>query len=193
MSGLPGGIEGLDERQRTGWGPALLALGVGAFIFGVLFLVTGIKDAVDAASSIREDAVATGLVGESIPIEGADAEQTVYLDLDGIVNSVTQEAIVADTDCQVKAGDFRDSFSGSRQGVSTTVGDLSSVGTFTLPEGFGRLECVNRGGRQVPLIVTPQGGGAVFIAVLKIIGGVVLAGLGATMAVIGFIRRRRRA
>ena len=191
MSGLPGGIEGLDDRPRTGWGPLLLALGLAGVLVGVFFVVTGIKDAVEAATGIREEAVATGSVGESIPIEGADAKQTVYLDLDGIINSVTQESIVANTDCQVTAGDFRDSFSGSRQGVSTTIGDLSSVGTFTLPEGFGRLECVHRGGRQVPLIVSPQGGGAVFVAVLKIIGGVVLAGLGITLLVIGLLRRRR--
>ncbi len=157
MSGLPGGIDALDERTRTGWGPFLLALGAAAVIFGVLFVVNGIKNAVDAATGIREDAVATGFVGCRSRIEGADAKQTVYLDLDGIVNSVTQEAIVADTDCRVIAGDFRAGFSGSRQGVSTTIGDLSSVGTFTLPEGFGRLECVNRGDRQVPLIVTPTG------------------------------------
>lgn len=169
----------------TGFGGAV------AVLAGVYLLVTGILGAVEAATGIREDAVATGVVGESIAIEGADAKQTVYLDLAGVLNSVTQERIVADTRCEVTAEGFRDAFSGSFQGVSTTIGNLSSVGTFTLPEGFGRLQCAGAAAGR-PLIVSPKGGGAVFAAVLKIIGGLVLAGLGATVCIIGFLRRRRR-
>ena len=166
--------------------------GVVAVLLGVYLLVTGVLGAVEAATGIREEAVATGSVGESIAIEGASAKQTVYLDLDGVINSVTQERIVAATRCEVTAEGFRDSFSGSVQGVSTTIGDLSSVGTFTLPEGFGRLECAGAGAGR-PLIVSPKGGGAVFAAVLKIIGGAILAGLGIAVAIIGFLRRRRAA
>lgn len=195
MSGLPGGIDGLHDRPRTRGGSVLMALGAAGLIVGVLFVAIGIGDAVEEASGIREDAVAAGAVGESIAIEGADGKQTVYLDLDGISNSVTQERIVAATDCQVTAEGFRDDFTGSRQGVSTTIGDLSSVGSFTLPDGFGRLQCVTNPSRGVPsgqpLLVSPRGGGAVFIAVLKIIGGVIAAGLGGTGLVIGWLRRRR--
>lgn len=188
MSGLPGGIDGLHRRPASRWGPGLLAIGAVATALGVFFTVTGITGAVEAASGIREDAVATGFVGGSIAIEGADDKQTVYLDLDGVVSESNRDAIVSDTSCEVTSEGFRDRFDGSRQGVSTTIGDLSSVGTFTLPRGFGRLQCI---GNDRPLVVSPQGGGAVFVAVLEIIGGVVLAGLGIAGGVVGWLRRRR--
>jgi hypothetical protein len=171
----------------------LLILGLVVLGVGLTGVGRGIGQAVGQAGALDDDAVATGRVGgAAVAFESAEPELSVYLDFHGgFGDSDTQDRIAASTTCTVSGRGFEKNFSGARQGVSATLGDYVSVGSFTLPGSAGRIACAGRE-PVLPFLVTPHSTGEIGKSVLLIIAGVAVAGLGGVAAVIGLLRLRRR-
>ncbi len=87
-----------------------------------------------------------GLDGPATPGEQlrAPTEQayTVWLSSSGVVNRLDRDRIVAATNCAAVFSDGESvSFRGAIQGSSVTLGDRSTVGTFTAPAGTVTVAC----------------------------------------------------
>ena len=113
--------------------------GVGLSIIG---FTTGPNVDGDAVASGR----IAGLDGPATPGEQlrAPTEQvyTVWLSSSGVVNSLDRDRIVAATNCTAVFSDGESvSFRGAIQGSSVTLGDRSTVGTFTAPAGTATVAC----------------------------------------------------
>lgn len=160
--------DALVRRHRNPVWLVLAILLAGAGIGGIVWFVVA---QIDHAPG-RDEAVATGRVaalgGADTPVVSfsGEGDYTVWLDLDGVTLSNRRDTIVAATNCAVgfeNGGSAR--FRGARQGSSVTIGDRSTVGTFTAPEGRMALICRQlpfgrRRGRRVlteerPFFVTP--------------------------------------
>ena len=137
----------------------------------------------------REDAVGSGRVAA---LRGAptpavrftgQGDYTVWLETDGVTLSNTRELIVAATNCTAafeRGGSTR--FRGARQGASVTIGDRSTVGTFSMPAGAVALTCsqqpFGRLGRQRALtaersfFVTPGNPGIGWQPWVGLFGGI---------------------
>lgn len=133
-------------RRKRGWvgllaGLDLIVLGLGGigwFVYAQL----------DNAPS-GDQAVATGRVaaldGPDTPVvrfAAGGGDFTVWLRTDGISLANNRERVVAATNCAATVGDGSvRRFRGAIQGSSVTVGDRSTVGTFSAPEGRVALRC----------------------------------------------------
>lgn len=199
---LPGGIDAGGRRRRGA--TLLLVVGAVALAGGIGVLAYAIGMAAGSAGAIGEDAVAEGTLSpesaaRAIPFESTERDLTVYLRFGGVFsNTDTQESAASATSCQVVSGGLKKTFDGSRQGTSATIGDYTSVGSFTLPQSSGRITC--RYERfsaaqpsEVPFVVTPHGTDEVTRSVLLIFAGVGIGILGGWAAVAGWLRRRSNA
>lgn len=140
----------------------------------------GASLAFDSSNAIRDDAVATGTTGAPLRFTApAGLKLTVYVDAPG---PGEPDEVAARLRCAVRGDGLDEAFSGARQRVSTTIGVLASVGSFTSSGGAMRLQCA---GSPEALVVTPASGMSVFGGVLLLIAGVLLAGLGVALFVIG--------
>jgi hypothetical protein len=194
-----GGDDPFGSRQsvrRRGW--VRIVLGAAGLVAGIVAAVIGILDAVDTRGKIESDAVARGVVrvsdgefGPPVSFEappGGPHDYSVYLIFakGNVVNREDEEdAAVRSTGCQATLPNERQvTFSGNVQGVATTIGRASSVGSFTSPPGGVEVRCAyGQGSRRtrfrrpdsVAYVVTPGKPSAFGGGVLLIIGGVALA------------------
>ena len=198
----------LATERGPGW--VRVALGALLVVAGIVLTIAGIRDAVDAAGRIEDDAVgratvradvARDAVQFTVP-EGGRREYTVYLLFDGVEsNSEVRELMVRDTGCIATLPDgVETKFRGARQGVAATLGDASSVGHFSSQPGAvlvrcayvsGTLSSERRRADVVPYVVTPGTPGEASAGVLLIVGGVFGALAGGALVWWGWSRRRR--
>ncbi len=141
----PGAL--VRRRRSPGWLVlGILLVGIGGA--GIVWFVAAQLGNAPA----RESAVATGrlaaLGGPPTPAVrfSGQGDYTVWLETSGVTLSDTRELIIAATDC---VATFADGASparlrGARQGASVTVGDRSTLGTFTAPAGDIAVRCSQR-------------------------------------------------
>lgn len=144
-----GATDGPSAPVRRRRNPLWLALCVtltAAGLAGITLFIAGFEIGID----VDRDAVATGRIAalDSTPTPGeqmrAPEEQayTVWLSTSGVINSLDKERIVAATNCTAEfAGGGSVSFRGAIQGSSVTLGDRSTVGTFTAAAGLVTVAC----------------------------------------------------
>jgi hypothetical protein len=166
---------------------------------GGIMLAYGIIKVVDQTSAIRDDAVAQG----SVAVPGADPERaefvsgkaqaySVYLDIDTSSENFRDD-VVAETTCVARFGTGDEvTMRGNRQGTSSTLGDLSSIGYFTAPEGPVAVVCgqsgFSRPNSSLPFFVSP-GTTNVFGGIGYILGGAGLLAASLVLAIFGFRRK----
>ncbi|HEX6388583.1 MAG TPA: hypothetical protein VFZ89_04025 [Solirubrobacteraceae bacterium] len=143
------GPNALVRRHRNPvWGLLCVVLVVG----GLAGIVAAILDFSDA--DVEGDAIARGRVGAldgpetpAVRFTAPERRQyTLWLNTDGVSISERRENVVAATNCAVGYADGGSKrFRGAIQGSSVTLGDHSTVGTFTAPAGTVAISC-----RQLP-------------------------------------------
>lgn len=196
------------SRRRRGW--IRVVLGVVVLVGGCVAAIGGIVRAVDERDRIESGAVARGVVTavapeeERVTFEVPDRDRrdyTVYLLFEGVVSKEPeQELAVRDTGCTatLPSGD-QTTFRGSRQNVSSSVGQASSVGHFSAAPGTVAIRCAyvsssRRSRRQRPdsvaYVVTP-GKPAALTGTLAIVGGVFAALAGGFLSAWGWRGRRQ--
>ena len=143
--------DGPDARLHRRRNPAWLVLAILLASAGAAGIVWFVWAQLENAPG-RDEAVAGGRVaalrGADTPVVRFSGEgaYTVWLDLDGVTLSNNRELIVAATNCAAGFENGRSArFRGARQGANVTVGDRSTIGTFTAPRGEVALSC-----RQLP-------------------------------------------
>jgi hypothetical protein len=181
---VPAGWPAQPSRRKRGWLRG--SLGVVAIVAGLSAVVLGITAVVGERQRIEDDAVARGIVGETVSFEAAEASHyTVYLILEGrIGDDLRDEAVVARTRCETSSGAR---FSGSRQGAAVTLGRASTVGRFDAPAGEIAVSCVGADGERY--IVTP-GNEWILRSILEIVGGAFALLAGAGLLIWGLAGRR---
>ena len=187
------------QPARSKRHPIMITLSLLCLVGGGIMLAYGIIKVVDQTSAIRSDAVAKGNVAlpNSDPevaqfTSGKAQEYSVYIDLDTSSENLRDD-VVAETTCVAHVGDGHDvTMRGSRQGTSNTLGDLSSIGYFSAPEGPVSVICgqsgFGRAGSNLPFYVTP-GTTNVFSGIGYILGGAGLLAASLVLAIFGFRRK----
>ena len=187
------------QPARSKRHPIMIALSLICLVGGGIMLAYGIIEVVDQTTAIRSDAVATGNV--ALPNEQPAVVQfvaskaqaySVYIDLDTSSENLRDD-VVAETTCVAQFGNEDNvTMHGNRQGSSNTLGDLSSIGYFTAPEGRVAVICgqsVNsRPSSSLPFYVTP-GTTNVFSGIGFILGGAGLLAASLVLAIFGFRRK----
>ena len=187
------------QPARSKRHPFMIALSLLCLIAGGIMLTYGIVKVVDQTSAIRSDAVAKGNVAlpnahpEVVQFtSGKTQAYSVYLDIDTSSENFRDD-VVAETTCVAQFGNGTDvTMHGNRQGTSNTLGDLSSIGYFTAPEGTVSVICgqsgFSRPGNRLPFYVTP-GTTNVFGGIGFILGGAGLLAASLVLAIFGFRRK----
>ena len=179
--------------------PFMLAVSVICLIAGGIMLTYGIIKVVDQTSAIRSDAVAKGKVAlpnsdpEVVQFTSGKADSySVYIDLHTSSENLRDE-VVGETTCVAHFGNEHEvTMRGSRQGSSNTLGDLSSIGYFSAPEGPVAVICAQSGytrpGTTLTFYVTP-GTTNVIGGIGYILGGAGLLAASLVLAIFGFRRK----
>lgn len=185
---------------------------VAAMVVGAVLTAVSVWAMFRGTGDVDGRAVASGTVAA---LDGPSAEParftaprsgryTVWLRTDGITLVGNREAVVAATVCDVRRADGTVStFRGSRQGESVTIGDRSTVGTFTAGEGqvevscrqepFGRRRGYDRLRSERSFLVAPGPPGSGIWPMLAVTAGMLLVIFGAiarSRAQGGGVRRR---
>lgn len=181
------------RRKR---GAIRIAVGAALAVVGLVGSVVGILDAVEAAGDVRGEAVSEGTVSAGFsepfafeaPPGGGD--YTLWLVFPGsVAQEPDQELAIRDTVCEVDRADGSQAvIRGARQAVSTTLGQSSTIGWFSAPEGRVEIQCqyaagtrqsVARRPAQVPVVASPGRPTVLGDGILLIVGGVgaVIAGV----------------
>lgn len=189
-----GTAEGI--RWTRGW--VRIVLGALTAAIGTAALAAGIVHTVQEGSRARDEAVARGTVGGP-PVTVPAGDHTVWLDLD-TNDEHERDLTVRDTACA--AGDLDDvDFRGARQGSSVTIGDLSTVGTFTAPARGTTMRCAYTAGTRrsqrqrfaaPAFLVAPGRPSGATTGVLVIVGGAFALVAGILLIAWGAGRRARR-
>ncbi|HRE03262.1 MAG TPA: hypothetical protein PLV68_18335, partial [Ilumatobacteraceae bacterium] len=175
-----------------GFGVLVLTLGIAALIVGIVGLVR-------ANNSLRADAVAVGYAAPrgTQPdthrfTADSDRSYSIYIDLD-TSNENRRDSIVASVECQAAFQNGTTAhIRGSRQGTSTTIGDVSSIGKFDAPAGAVAVACYqvsnSGGGNSLLYFVTP-GKSRFLVWILVTVGGGLLIALGIVLGIMRLVRK----
>lgn len=185
---------GFDERPPRRTRPVWLLVFVVFLVGGGFSLVRGIIEIVRENDAVLDDAVAEGQAeSEARPVTFVATRSQVYsiyeiIDSD---SSDDRDRIVANTSCRATFVDGSSAeVSGASQSVSSTIGDTSSVGTFTAPEGQVIVACVQRTGGSIRFIVSP-GTANIGAQIAFIIGGAFALAFSVFAGIKAFSGRRR--
>ncbi|MCU1393982.1 MAG: hypothetical protein JWM34_2410 [Ilumatobacteraceae bacterium] len=180
--------------QRRGIRPGWLLAAVLFLAGGAACLVHGIIEIVDINDATVAHAVARAEINGSGNVAQFAAPKTMTYTIYAIIdtsNSNQRDQLIANTSCQIQSFNGGTlSVSGNNQGSSTTIGDVSSIGTFRVPEGEVTVRCDSAYGDRYDYIVSP-GTSSVGGAVAFIIGGAFALVPGIIALVKTFGRRRR--
>ncbi|MCU1365885.1 MAG: hypothetical protein JWN39_1524 [Ilumatobacteraceae bacterium] len=190
----PGPWTNNGEPKRRGVRKVWLVLAVVVFGASAYSLVHGIVEVVHINDDTVDNAVARAQVNGSSNVAEFSATKSQTYSVYAIIDSNdsnTRDDIVASTDCEVTFADgSTTAFSGSSQGSSTTIGDVSSVGEFFASEGSVRVVCESGSGDRFDYIVSP-GTAAVGAAIAFIICGAFGLFAGIICLVVALVGRRR--
>ena len=187
------------QPARSKRHPIMMTLSLLCLVAGGVMLAYGIIKVVDQTSAIRSDAVAKGNVAlpnsdpEVVQFTSGKAEAySVYIDLH-TSSETLRDDVVAETTCVARFGNEHEvTMHGNRQGSSNTLGDLSSIGYFSAPEGPVSVICgqsgFSRPGTNLRFYVTP-GSTNVFSGIGFILGGAGLLAASLVLAIFGFRRK----
>jgi hypothetical protein len=164
----------MTRRKR---GPLRILIGLLLIVAGLVGVGAGIVAVIGERDRIEDDAVAEGTLPAELDFTAETREYRVF------VISGNAESDSADTACRTSGGA---DFDGSNQGVSVTLGNASSVGTF---EGDGAMTIACDGPEGERFIVTPTGGNLVR-SILIIVGGALVGALGLGLLIWGLVGRR---
>jgi hypothetical protein len=190
MGAPSSGADRPPRRTRPVWLLVfVVVLGGGGFS-----LIHGIIEIVRQNDAVLDRAVAEGSPErEARPVTFAatrSQEYSVYVIID-TSSSDYRDRIVRNTSCRATFVDGSSAeFSGARQSFSSTIGDTSSVGTFTAPEGRVTVGCVQGTGGSIRFIVSP-GTVSIGAPVAFIIGGAFALAFSVFAGIKAFSGRRR--
>jgi len=188
------------QPARSKRHPIMMTLSVLCLIGGGIMLAYGVIKVVDQASTIRDDAAASGNValpgetpGVAHFVAGRAERYTVYVDLDTSSENLRDD-VVAETTCVAQFGnDEQVTLRGNRQGTSNTLGDLSSIGSFSATEGPVAVICgqsgTSRPSATIRFLITPGSPSSVLDGIWYIFGGAGLLAASLVLAIFGFRRK----
>ena len=164
----------MTRRKR---GPIRVLVGLLLMAAGAFGVVFGIVAVIGERDRIEDEAVARGNLPAQLDFTAENREYRVF------VISGDAESDSTGTACRTSTGA---EFDGSDQGVSVTLGNASSVGTFA---GAGQMSIACDGPEGEAFIVTPTGGD-LLRSILIIVGGALVGVLGLVLVIWGLIGRR---
>ena len=129
----------MTRRKR---GPIRVLVGLLMIVAGLAGVAVGIVAVIGERDRIDDEAVARGELPAELDFTAEAREYRVF------VVSGNAESDFAQTGCQTSNGA---DFDGSRQGVSVTLGNASSVGTF---DGSGQMTIACDGPEGTTFLVT---------------------------------------
>lgn len=190
------GANGVPARTR--WGRRLGAVaGALLVVIGLAGFGWGLWTTITAGRAIDDDAVARGAVappgteGEAVAFVAPGRERyTIWLDTGGTTEE-QRDIVVGSVACAVRTSDGTVAeVRGSRQGSAVTLGNRSTVGTFTSAEGRVEVACAHqRSGSARTVLIVPGGPEAAGLAIAAMVLGV-FAAVGGTI-LLGALRRSR--
>ena len=165
----------MTRRKR---GPIRVLFGLLMIVAGMVGVGVGIVAVIGERDRIDDEAVARGALPQQLDFTAELREYRVFVIGGDAESQATQTA------CQTSSGA---DFSGSSQGVSVTLGNASSVGTFDAPAGAMTIAC--DGPEGASFVVTPTGDG-LLRSILMIVFGALIGAAGLGLAIWGLIGRR---
>jgi hypothetical protein len=166
----------MTRRKR---GPIRIIVGLLLIIAGIAGVALGIVAVIGERDRLDDESVASGNLPGQLDFTAEQREYRVF-----VVGGNAESDSTA-TACRTSTGT---EFDGSDQGVTVTLGNASSVGTF---DGAGRMSIACDGPEGVRFIVTPKGGNLVR-SILIIVGGALIGALGLALMIWGLIGRKVR-
>jgi hypothetical protein len=166
----------MTRRKRS---PIRVLIGLLLIVAGLAGVVVGIVAVIGERDRIEDEAVAEGTLPAQLDFTAETREYRVF------VIGGDAESDSAATACRTSSGA---DFDGSDQGVSVTLGNASSVGTF---DGAGAMTIACDGPEGVRFIVTPTGGNLVR-SILIIVFGALVGVLGLILVIWGLVGRKVR-
>jgi hypothetical protein len=167
----------MTRRKR---GPIRVLFGLLLIVAGFAGVAVGIVAVIGERDRIDDEAVARGTLPAQLDFTAEDREYRVF------VVSGNAESDSSATACRTSTGT---EFDGSDQGVSVTLGNASSVGTFDAAASQMNIAC--DGPEGVNFIVTPTGGN-LLRSILIIVFGALVGALGLGLVIWGLIGRKVR-
>jgi hypothetical protein len=164
----------MTRRKR---GPIRILVGLLMIVGGLAGVTIGIVAVIGERDRIDDEAVTRGELPAELSFTAEAREYRVF------VVSGNAESDSARTACQTSTGA---DFDGSNQGVSVTLGNASSVGTF---DGSGQMTIACDGPEGVSFLVTPTGDG-LLRSILFIVGGVLVGLVGLGLVIWGLVGRK---
>lgn len=127
--------------RKKRW-PAVI-LGAIAVVAGAVAMAMGILSLIDASGDLLDERVGeAGIPGGTVSFEADDGPYSIILLTPGFHNSVTVERQVGAAVCEVDLSDGSTStIRGSRQGMSVSTDDGSTIGWFTATAGPTTVTC----------------------------------------------------
>ena len=165
----------MTRRKR---GPIRILVGLLLIVAGCVGVGVGIVAVIGERDRIEDDAVARGNLPAQLDFTAEDREYRVF------VIGGNAESDSTSTACRTSTGT---EFDGSDQGVSVTLGNASSVGTFDAAAGRMSLACDGPEGER--FIVTPTGGN-LLRSILIIVAGALIGAFGLVLVIWGLIGRK---
>ena len=165
----------MTRRKR---GPIRILVGLLMIVAGCVAVGVGIVAVIGERNRIDDEAVARGALPQELNFTAESREYRVFI-IGG-----NAESQAGQTACQTSSGA---DFNGSQQGVSVTLGNASSVGTFDSPGGALTIAC--DGPEGASFVVTPTGDG-LLRSILMIVFGALVGAAGLGLAIWGLIGRR---
>ncbi len=183
-----------QQPPRRGPRPVWLAIFIVAVLAGVGLITYGIVDLVRANNAVVDHAVARGPTnGELTTVQfvATKAQRyTVYVIIHSS-DSNLRESVISDTACSIRFADGTTaSITGSRQSTASTVGSVSSIGSFDAPEGKVAIRCDQGILGGVDFIVSP-GSVDIFGGIGLVFGGVGALAVAVFALIKTFSKRRR--
>jgi hypothetical protein len=167
----------MTRRKR---GPIRVLFGLLLIVAGFAGVAVGIVAVIGERDRIDDEAVASGNLPAQLDFTAENREYRVF------VVSGNAESDSTGTACRTSTGTELD---GSEQGVSVTLGNASSVGTFDAAAGQMSIAC--DGPEGVRFVVTPKAGNLVR-SILIIVCGALVGVLGLVLVIWGLIGRKVR-
>jgi hypothetical protein len=167
----------MTRRKR---GPIRVLFGLLLIVAGFAGVAVGIVAVIGERDRIDDDAVASGNLPAQLDFTAENREYRVF------VIGGNAESDSTRTACRTSTGT---EFDGSEQGVSVTLGNASSVGTFDAAAGQMSIACDGPEGER--FVVTPKAGN-LLRSILIIVFGALVGVLGLVLVIWGLIGRKVR-
>ena len=175
--------EASRPRRRWGW----VLMGFLLAVLGLMLTITGaiVGFVSDTAAGIDPDGEAR--TPESIEFEAGDRNYEVLLVAERRTAAVS---LAAATRCEIELANEREvTIDGSRQGVSSTNGNMASIGNFDAVDGRTTITC-DTGGRNGVRYVVDDTSRLEAAAVWLLIAGSMVIGVGVALSMAGIFWKK---